>query len=69
MHESLATIVVLSFAGKSRPIFGTSVGLGDLGRGDEGGEGERFHASLCGGGELGDEEGERGEADNDGGEC
>jgi len=63
------TIVVLSFAGKSRPVFGASVGLGDLGRGDEGGEGERFRASLRGGGELGDDEGERGEADDNGGEC
>ena len=62
-------IVVLSFAGKSRPVFGAFVGLGNLGKGDEGGEGECFCASVWGGGELGDEEGERGKADNDGGEC
>ena len=63
------TIVVLPLVGKFYPVFGVSVGLRGLGRGDEGGEGERFCASLRGGRELGDEEGERGEADNDRGEC
>ena len=62
------TIVVLPLVSKSHPVFGFC-GLGRYGRGDEGGEGEGFCARWRGGGELGDEEGERGEVEDDGGEC
>ena len=57
-------IVVFPLVSKFHPVFSLSVGLGGLGRGDEGGEGECFHASLRRGGELGDDDGERGETDN-----
>ena len=40
------TIVVLSLVGKSHPVFGFSVGLESMGRGDERGEGSAS-AQAC----------------------